>query len=155
MRTCLIALMCVLLSAAGCSVQRERYGEPQRMTDVEPMPVATLVADADRYDGQPVRVSGKVTAVCEKMGCWIRIGEPRHEVFVKFTCPVEGRLIPMDAVGRTAIVEGTAKVEEVSEAEARHYAEDGGATPEEIAKIVGPQKQIRIDSPAAEIERGA
>ena len=75
-----------------------------------------------------------------------------NDVFVKFTCPVEGRLIPMEAEGRTALVEGTLEVKVISEEEARHYRQDAGASPEEIAKIVGPQTEIKLNSPAAMID---
>jgi len=73
-------------------------------------------------------------------------------VFVKFTCPVDGRLIPMAAVGHQALVEGVLTVEEITEGEARHYQEDAGASTAEIAKIVGPQKQLSIMAPAARIK---
>ena len=79
-------------------------------------------------------------------------GTDGEDVFVKFTCPIEGRLIPMDAAGKDAVVEGTIEVTEISEEEARHYREDAGATPEELEKIVGPQRTIRIQSPAALIQ---
>ena len=72
-------------------------------------------------------------------------------LFVKFSCPVKGRLIPMEALGHLAIVEGSFKLSEISEADARHYAEDAGKSPEEIAKIVGPQNQLRMSAPAAMI----
>ena len=40
---------------------------------------------------------------------------------------------------------------EISEAQARHYKEDAGASPEEVAKIVGPQKQYIVASPSARV----
>ena len=90
--------------------------------------------------------------VCSAKGCWLALGGPQDEgLFVKFTCPIEGRLIPMEAVGKPAVVEGTVTVVEMTEAEARHYAKDGGATETEIAKIVGPQKRITVASPSAKI----
>jgi len=57
----------------------------------------------------------------------------------------------MEAVGHQAIVEGTLEVTEISEAQARHFAEDAGKSPDQIARIVGPQKQIRFKSPAAKV----
>lgn len=143
-----------LVAALGCAVERTRYGAEPKLSNVEPLPVAKLLAEPAQYDGQFVRVSGPVTDVCAKMGCWMRIGEADKTLFIKFTCPVEGRLIPMDAIGQTATVEGTVKVTQVSESEARHYAEDGGASPEAVAKIVGPQTEVTLQSPSAELARG-
>jgi hypothetical protein len=113
-----------------------------------------VLGNIDKYDGKVLRVSGKIAEVCAHKGCWIRLAGPGggETLFVKFTCPVSGRLVPMEAVGREAIVHGTLQVAEISEAEARHYKEDGGAAPAEIAKIVGPQKIITMKAPAALID---
>lgn len=77
--------------------------------------------------------------------------ESADNLFVKFTCPIGGRLIPMEAVGHQAIVEGTLQVETISEDDARHFAEDAGKSQEEIEEIVGEQIQLRMASPAARI----
>jgi hypothetical protein len=57
----------------------------------------------------------------------------------------------MEAVGKMASIEGTFHVTEISQDEARHYKEDTGASPDEIAKIVGPQKILKMAAPAARI----
>jgi hypothetical protein len=57
----------------------------------------------------------------------------------------------MDAIGKPAIVEGTLRVKEIPEEVARHYAEEKGATPEQVKKITGPQKQITVASPSAQV----
>lgn len=128
------------------------FGEPMKLTDKDTLCLGRVLSDPSQYDGQYIRVGGKVDSVCAKKGCWMRLAACKGEtVFVKFTCPIKGRLIPMEAAGKRAVVEGTLEVKEISEEEARHYAEDDGASPEEIAKIVGPQKTVRISSPAARI----
>ena len=135
--------------AAGHS----NFGEPLRMAEKDTIALATILADKPAYDGKSVRVSGTVSAVCAKKGCWLRMvgREGGEDVFVKFTCPVDGRLIPMAAVNHRVVVDGKITMGEITEELARHYAEDTGAGPEEIAKIVGPQKQISIQSPAARV----
>jgi hypothetical protein len=72
-------------------------------------------------------------------------------MFVKFTCPVDGRLIPMNAIGKPVVAEGVVKVKEISQEDARHIKEESGATPEQVAQIKGPQKQITLVSPAAQV----
>lgn len=131
-----------------------KFGEPMKLAAAETTCAKTVLADPDRYAGKFVRLSGEIESVCAHKGCWIRLAGPTkgETLFVKFTCPVSGRLVPMEAVGHRAIVEGTFEVTEVSQDEARHYAEDRKATPEEIAKIVGPQKEITLKSPAALVE---
>ncbi|MFQ5501788.1 MAG: DUF4920 domain-containing protein [Phycisphaerae bacterium] len=137
----------------GCTSKYADFGNPMKADVSKVVPVAKVIADCDRYDGQTLRVKGLVSSVCAKKGCWLRMkgGGGDESVFVKFTCPVEGRLIPMDAVGHEVMVEGTLKVEEISEADARHYAEDSGKPATVIASIVGPQKQVRMMAPAARV----
>jgi len=113
------------------------------------IPAAKLLGDVSQYEGKPVRVAGTVSKVCAKKGCWLEMTDGGKPLFVKFTCPVDGRLIPLDAVGKPAIVEGELAIKEISEDDARHIAEEGGKTPDEVARIVGPQKQITMKSPGA------
>lgn len=131
------------------------YGEPMKLAESDTIEVTTLLKDPAAYDQKTVRVSGKVTDVCKASGCWIAMkpdGAPVR-LLIQFTCGKdEGkRIMPLDVVGKTAIVEGVAELEEVSEKDARHYAEDAGASKEEIEKIKGPQKQVVILSPAARV----
>jgi len=106
---------------------------------------ADVLAESGSLDGKPVAVIGTVTEVCIKAGCWVKLdndsGEP---LFVKFTCPFEGRLMPMEAIGKQVVVTGTLKTIEVDEATRRHYAEDAGASQDEIDAITGSETQVRI-----------
>ena len=124
-----------------------------KLSDKDTICTGKVLADPDEYDGQFIRVTGRAASVCAKRGCALSLGCATGEetIFVKFTCPVEGRLIPMEAVGKQALVEGTLHVTEISQEEARHYKEDAGASPDEIAKIVGPQKTVKMTSRSARI----
>jgi hypothetical protein len=130
-----------------------QFGAPLKLSEFDAMPVEKVMADPTQYTGKFVRLTGTVDQVCPRKGCWLRLkGQGDGEsLFVKFPDPEEGRLIPMDAVGKKAIVEGTVRVREIPEATAKHYAEESGATPEQLAKIVGPQKQITVASPSAAV----
>ena len=126
------------------------FGEAPKGGDVPVVGVEKLLAKIGEYDGKYLRVTGRVSDVCGKKGCWLKLGEG-EALFVKFTCPVGDRLIPKEAVGKPAEVEGTVKVVQISEAQARHFKEDAGASAEEVAKIVGPQKQYIVASPSARV----
>jgi hypothetical protein len=158
-RSILVAALTTFL-AVGCAQKSATtyasYGEPMSKLESKAVPVSVIVANPEAFANEPVLIYGRVTEVCAEKGCWAKIsGDGAKEpVFVKFTCPIEGRLIPADAVGRMAFVEGTIEVKTLSEDEARHYAEDSGKSAAEIAKIVGPQKQIRVKSPSAKIAVG-
>jgi hypothetical protein len=129
------------------------FGEQMRLTDADAVPVEDVLADPSVYQGRYVRLVGNVKKVCTRKGCWLEMadGSTRQPLFVKFTCPIDGRLIPMEAVGRPVTVEGTVMVKEISEEDARHLKEESGATPAEVAKIKGPQRQVTLESPGARV----
>jgi Domain of unknown function (DUF4920) len=128
------------------------FGAPATRPTEKTVAVSAVMSDAQQYSGKYLSLTGTVASVCPKKGCWLTLSDQDSKpMFIKFTCPVDGRLIPMEAVGRPAVVEGLVKVVTLSETEARHYKEDAGASQEEIEKIVGPQTQITVMSPAAKI----
>ncbi len=57
-----------------------------------------------------------------------------------------GFFMPKDISGKEIIAEGKAYVEEMSVEDQRHYAEDGGATPEEIAAITEPKRTLAFEA---------
>jgi len=97
------------------------------------------VNEAGTFEG---KVQGEITGTCAKKGCWMKLkNEEGEDIRVKFKeygffVPVEGQ------EGKTTIMQGMAWQDTVSVEMARHYAEDGGATPEEIAKITEPEYNI-------------
>ncbi|MCB0445596.1 MAG: DUF4920 domain-containing protein, partial [Gelidibacter sp.] len=54
--------------------------------------------------------------------------------------------MPKDIAGKEVVVNGLAFVNEVPVDEQRHYAEDGGATAEEIAAITAPKKTFSFEA---------
>lgn len=162
--TCILAIGCAQSGMECCaddaSVTKPQtaqpkytsFGAPSTQPTEKTVSVSAVLSDTQQYNGKYLSLTGTVASVCPKKGCWITLAEAGSKpMFIKFTCPVEGRLIPMEAMGKPAIVEGTVKVVTITEEEARHYKQDAGASPEEIAKIVGPQTQITVASPAARI----
>ena len=138
--------------AASATSAWQSFGEPT--SDLPQVQLAGVLADPSAFAGKPIEISGTIIEVCQHAGCWVRIADPaaaQESVFVKFTCPIEGRLIPLEAVGKPALVQGEIVVEEIDEMEARHVAIEAGKSPEEVDAIVGPQKVIRVSSPAARV----
>lgn len=83
------------------------------------------------------KVSGTVTAVCQKKGCWMTLQLPEGEMRVTFKD--YGFFVPKDLAGKNIVAEGIAKADTTSVDDLRHYAEDEGKSEEEIAKIIEPQ----------------
>ncbi|HSP40081.1 MAG TPA: DUF4920 domain-containing protein [Gillisia sp.] len=92
-------------------------------------------------DTLEVSFSTKVNSVCKNKGCWMTLDLPQDEdVMVKFKD--YGFFVPKDIEEKEVVVNGKAYVAEVSVEEQKHYAEDKGQTPEEIAAITEPKRTL-------------
>lgn len=91
------------------------------------------------------KMTATVNKVCQAKGCWmtLNIGDD-EKVMVKFKD--YGFFMPKDIAGKEVIINGKAFVNEVSVDEQRHYAEDEGKTPEEIAKIIEPKRTYSFEA---------
>lgn len=130
------------------------YGAKPQLNDT--LSLAEVQKKAAQLEGQDVRIAGNITGICPKKGCWLRLVDGDQEVFVKFKD--YSFFVPRHLSGHPVALEGRVKVATVSEAERRHYAEDAGQSPEEIAKIVGDEIQltmlahsVTIEEPRAEV----
>lgn len=98
-----------------------------------------------------VRFEGDITATCAKKGCWMDVASGEDTVFVRFLdygffVPTEG------AVGKRTVVEGEAFFDTLTVDMRRHYAEDAGATEEEIAAITEPELKLAFTATGVMIE---
>lgn len=123
MRIVLPALAAIcLLSAAEI-----KLGKP--LTLKEPVAIATLLANPDRYVDKTVQVKGKITEVCQMAGCWMDLGADNGKtIHIKVN---DGEIVfPKDAAGKTAVAEGkftkTELTLEEAMAQAKHAAEEAG-----------------------------
>src|SRR6476660_9306981 len=81
-----------------------KVGKP--LTLKQPITVGDLMSKPDTYAGKTVQVKGKVTAVCEAMGCWVELvnEDGKHVKIDGHNASME---FPKDCVGKTAVAEGT------------------------------------------------
>ena len=122
-------LLAIVAAAALLSAADAKYGKP--LTVKEPMPLATLLAHADDYNGKTVQVKAKITDVCQAMGCWLELVNEDGQ-HIHFEGHESGIEFPKDSAGRMAIVEGKfVKAELSREAaieKAKEEAKDKGKT---------------------------
>jgi hypothetical protein len=121
-------LLLVFAAAAGLlGAADAKYGKP--LTLKEPMTLAALMAKPDQFAGKTVQVKGKITSVCQAMGCWIEMVNEDGQ-HIKLDGHNANLEFPKDCVGKTAIAEGklvkTEMTREEAIAEAKHHAEDAG-----------------------------
>ena len=119
--------MCSLLLAAAVLLSGEiRLGKA--LAPGTPVSVADLMRAPDASVGKVVQVKGKVTEVCEKMGCWMQLVDAGQGVRVKVT---DGDIVfPKSSIGKTAVAQGTLQklelTREQAAARAKHEAEERG-----------------------------
>ena len=57
-----------------------------------------------------------------------------------------GFFVPKDAAGKKVVMNGAAFLEEMSVEDQKHYAEDEGASEEELAQITAPKRTLRFEA---------
>jgi hypothetical protein len=93
----------------------------------EATPIKALYEAPDTFVGKTVRVDGVVSAVCEAMGCWMALADPKDPALVvRFKVDHgSGLVFPVSAKGKPASAEGVfekiaAEDHEAHEAAAEH-----------------------------------
>ena len=69
------------------------------------MPLADIAKDPARYANRTVTTTGKVTAVCQEMGCWMEIRDEAGQAHIR----MHGHnfFVPKTASGHVARVQAT------------------------------------------------
>jgi len=98
-------------------------------------------------DSVAMKVTGKVKEVCQTKGCWMTLvsdqpGYPEMRVTFKDYA----FFMPKDLSGKRVVVDGFARVETTSVEVLRHYAEDAKKSPEEIAAITQPKREVSFEA---------
>lgn len=106
-----------------------------------------LIGRMAAADSLAVRISGKVSEVCQTKGCWMTLvsdqpGQPEMRVTFKDY----GFFMPKDIVGKKVVMDGFARMETTSVDELRHYAEDAGKSAAEIAAITEPKRELAYEA---------
>jgi hypothetical protein len=138
-------LLCLLLSTAAFAHEDADHGKsiaiaPVQVTDAgsvygermpSPMPAATSIdaaaADVAAHAGKPAAFSGRITEVCQKMGCWLVLAGENGQL-ARVSMHDHAYAIPKDSSG-PAIVYGTLSEASLSASEIEHLKKDGAAKP--------------------------
>ena len=90
------------------------------------------------------KIEGEVIGVCKKKGCFLTLKREGQNEPIMVRFKDYGYFVPTDLVGKTVVLEGKAKVKELTVKQLQHNAEDAGQSAEEIAKITQPKTDINI-----------
>jgi hypothetical protein len=119
----LFTLFLIVASAAAVNL-----GAP--LTQKKATPIPTLMKSPEKFTGKTVQVQGRITEVCQMMGCWMMLVDDKSGQMVRVKVNDGEIVFPKDASGRQAVAEGVfTKIERTREqtiAAARHEAEEQG-----------------------------
>lgn len=90
------------------------------------------------------KIEGEVIGVCKKKGCFLTLKRAGQDDPIVVRFKDYGFFVPENLIGKTVVIDGKAKVKELSVAQLQHNAEDEGKSKEEIAKINEPKRDINI-----------
>lgn len=147
----ILSFIAIVIIFASCTstvqVQGENRGAEVVVTK-QMMTYDELLTKLEKTEGfEDIQVEGKVSAVCQKKGCWMTLvsdDTSKEEMVVKFKD--YAFFMPLDLAGKTVILQGNAYKETTSVDELRHYAEDAGQSEEEIAKITEPKVELKFEA---------
>jgi len=96
-------LIAATFALAALSAADLKLGKP--LTGNSPLPIATVLAKPADYVGKTIQVKGKITEVCEMMGCWMDLtNDEGQKLRIKVN---DGEIeFPKDSAGKMAIAEG-------------------------------------------------
>lgn len=98
-------------------------------------PAEEVLGDPAAHAEGPVRFTGELAEVCQKMGCWAVVRDDAgHSVRITMKDHAFG--IDKDTMGRRCDVEGTLVAKKVDPKQLEHYAEEGATEHPEAGKDV-------------------
>ena len=145
----LVLTICFALIASAAEL---KLGKPLALK--KPTPIEKLLAKPGDYVGKQVQVKGRISEVCQMMGCWMVLTNSEGAAI---RLEVEDGVIvfPKDSAGKSAVAEGRFTKTELSKdeaiAQARHEAEDAGR-PFNPSSVKGPVAIYSIHGSGAVIQ---
>ena len=100
----LLFVFTVLLSLNLFADDAKKYGED--ITSTEKVKVSEILENPKNYEGKKVLVEGTVLNVCAKRGCWIELASDKEFESIRVKVKDGVIVFPMEAKGKTALVEG-------------------------------------------------
>jgi len=145
----------MLLSVGLTLAQAEVANYGAELTLTEKTSISSILEDPESYLDKTVLIEGEVLEVCPMMGCWMEIKSDDGEGMIKVKVKDGEIVFPVEAKGKTALVEGKVyKIELTQEKAIQHFehvAEEKGET-FDPSTITGPMTIYQIKGLGAVIQ---
>ena len=97
-------ILALLISVAIAGAAELKLGKPLSLDQATPIP--TLISNPEPYLGKLVQVKGKITEVCQNMGCWMAMVDPQSGKTIRVKVNDGDIVFPKDSAGKSAVAEG-------------------------------------------------
>ena len=147
-----VILFIILITVTAYS-QSDKYGKEISLT--EKTSISTLLAQPEKYVGKTVLVEGEILEVCAMAGCWMDLKSDAENQKVKIKVKDGDTVFPVEAKGKSALVEGVVYKIDLTKEEAVKYYEHVAAeqgTEFDAASVTGPVTFYQIKGIGAVIE---
>ncbi len=108
-----IFVIVLFLSATLFANETKKFGK--EITLKEKTNISDIIANPEVFVGKKVLVEGTIVEVCAKRGCWIKLAGDKEFESMRIKVKDGEIIFPLEAKGKTALVEGEVysyKVEE-------------------------------------------
>ncbi|MBB6610054.1 DUF4920 domain-containing protein [Pontibacter sp. Tf4] len=135
---------------ATSTTEASLYGSDFKEENI--LSVTELQDAVAKTDSVQATVTGEIIESCQSKGCWMDV-KLADNSSMKVTFRDYGFFLPVeDLKGKSVVFTGTAKREEISVDDQRHYAEDAGRSAAEIAAITEPKVELRFVADGVKIK---
>lgn len=153
-KSVLITILTMTLATVCLAGEVVKLGEVLT-SGLELTSIEEILAEPDEWVGKKVRISGEVTGVCARQGCWMDLASASDATLrVKVD---DGVIVfPPESVGRQAVAEGEVEILNLErdryEAWLQHVAEEENREfdPAEVGQ--GPYRMVRLRGLGSEIQ---
>ncbi len=152
MKTRLVAIIVVLLLVV-LSVQsspKKKFGK--ELTLKEKTKISDVIANPEKFNGKRIQIEGPIVGVCEKRGCWIKVGGEKEGESLRFKVEDGVIVFPMEIKGKTVVAEGVVNVTTYSKEDlikaGEHEAKEQGKTFDSTS-VTGPKIVLQINGEGA------
>lgn len=127
-----------------------RRGIP--LSEAPMLTVSQVFGQSAALAGKSVKVTGEVSQVCQKSGCWFILREGEQNI--RITSKGYKYFVPASAPGMSAVVEGELAVQILDVKTAQHYEDDAAeATGKPAREVTEPVHEISIASLGLELKK--
>lgn len=153
-KSILIAVLTMTLASVCMAGEVVKLGDGLT-NGLEVTSIEKILAEPDEWVGKKVQISGEVTGVCAKQGCWMDLSSTSD---VTMRVKVDDGVIafPPESIGRQAIAEGEVEILDLErdkyEAWLQHVADEENRDfdPAEVGD--GPYRIVRLRGFGSEIQ---